>query len=104
MTPLNDPRKAAASEAHEAPLGLSCSAYGCVEGCISDKASSRRLFLQAAVGGTLAGLVTAGMEFATPRPVLAQSTLSPDAALQQLMDGNQRFTSGRLTAHGQDLA
>jgi carbonic anhydrase len=43
------------------------------------------------------------MEFAAPRPVLAQSTLSPDAALQQLMDGNRRFTSGRLTAFDEDL-
>jgi carbonic anhydrase len=74
-------------------------------GLVSNKVSSRRGFLGAAIGGTLAGLVTvAGMEFATPRPALAQSTLTPDAALQELMDGNRRFTDGRLTAHEQDLA
>ncbi len=57
------------------------------------------------LGRTLAGLATAaGLEFTTPHPVLAQSKLSPDAALQELMDGNRRFTSGRLTAHEQDLA
>src|SRR5271168_1177584 len=57
------------------------------------------------LGGTLAGLATAaGVEFATPYPVLAQSKLSPDAALQELMDGNRRFISGRMTAHEQDLA
>jgi len=72
---------------------------------IFDRASSRRRFLGAGVGGTLAGLVTAaGMDLTTSRSTLAQSTLTPDAALQELMDGNRRFTTGRLTAHEQDLA
>lgn len=35
---------------------------------------------------------------------MAQSVLTPDAALQELMAGNQRFTGGRMTAHEQDLA
>jgi len=57
------------------------------------------------MGGTLAGLVTAaGIELTTPRPTLAQSTLTPEAALQELMDGNRRFAIGKLTAHDQDLA
>ena len=72
---------------------------------ISDKDSSRRRFLQTTVGAAVAGFVAAtGMEVATPRPVLAQSKLSPEAALQELMDGNRRFTSGRLTSCEQDLA
>ena len=67
--------------------------------------SSRRRFLQMTVGGTVAGLATAaGVEFVTPRRVLAQSTLSPDAALQELVDGNKRFTSRSLTACEHDLA
>jgi carbonic anhydrase len=66
---------------------------------------SRRRFLQTALGGVTAGLVTAaGVEFASPRPVRAQSNLSPDAALQELMDGNRRFISGRLTSFDEDLA
>ena len=32
----------------------------------------------------------------------AQSTLTPDAAVAELRDG-KRFTSGRVTAHEQDL-
>jgi len=44
------------------------------------------------------------MEFATAGPVLAQSQLTPDAALKELMDGNSRFKSGQSTAHEQDLA
>jgi carbonic anhydrase len=57
-----------------------------------------------AMGGILAGsATTVAMEFATPHAVRAQSQLSSDAALQELMDGNQRFTSGRLTAFDEDL-
>jgi carbonic anhydrase len=71
----------------------------------SVKESSRRKFLKATLGGTMAGLATAaGMEFLTSRGVLAQTTLSPDAALQELMDGNNRFTAERLTACEHDLA
>jgi carbonic anhydrase len=72
---------------------------------VPEERSPRRRFLQTATGGIFAGLVTAaGVEFAAPHPVLAQSTLSPDAALQELMDGNRRFASGRLTAFEQDLS
>lgn len=70
-----------------------------------DKDSSRRGFLQITAGGALASLAAAaGFEFAAPRAVLAQSKLSPDAALQELMDGNRRFASGHMTAFEQDLA
>lgn len=70
----------------------------------SDQPPSRRRFLQMSLAGTAAGLLTGALELATPLQAAAQSTLSPDAALTQLMDGNKRFTSGRLTAHEQDLA
>jgi carbonic anhydrase len=66
--------------------------------------NSRRRFLQLTTGVALAGLATAaGMEFA-PRPVLAQSKLTPDAALTDLLDGNRRFTSGQMVSDQQDLA
>jgi carbonic anhydrase len=81
---------------------------GSAEGNIADQTSnqdsSRRRFLQMAVTGTAAGMVAAaGLEFAST-PVLAQSKLSPDAALQELMDGNRRFTADRPTSFEQDLA
>lgn len=98
MTLLNS-REGAARDTREIPPRQFCSAHGSMETCITDKDSSRRQFMQKTMGGALAGLITAaGMEFATSRPVPAQSKLSPDAALQELMDGNRRFTSGRLTA------
>ncbi len=81
-----------------------CSAENKIEARTSNRDSSRRRFLQMTVTGTAAGLfAAAGIEF-TPEWALAQSKLSPDAALQELMDGNRRFTSGRLTAFEQDLA
>jgi carbonic anhydrase len=43
------------------------------------------------------------VELSNPRAAYAQSKLNPDAALQELIEGNRRFTSGRLTAHEQDL-
>jgi carbonic anhydrase len=67
--------------------------------------SSRRKFLQMTLGGTAAGFAAAaGMELATPTRVSAQSVLSPDAALQELVDGNKRFTAERLTSFEHDLA
>jgi carbonic anhydrase len=105
MTTLFNSGKHQKNDAQEIPSRQCCSTDGSVETLIFDKDSSRRQFLQMAMVGTLAGLVTtAGMEFATPRLALAQSKLSPEAALQELRDGNRRFTSGRLTAHEQDLA
>ena len=68
---------------------------------------SRRKFLQTTLGGTAAGLLTGagivGMAI-NPHSTLAQSTLSSDAALQELMDGNKRFTAERLTSCEHDLA
>jgi Carbonic anhydrase len=66
--------------------------------------SSRRRFLQMTLGGTVAGLTVASMEFVSTRTTLAQTTLSPDAALQELMDGNKRFTAQALTSCDHDLA
>lgn len=70
----------------------------------SDQVPSRRQFMRIGLGGAVVGLLTGGLEMALPLRAGAQSTLSPDAALTQLIDGNKRFSSGRLTAHEQDLA
>jgi carbonic anhydrase len=43
-------------------------------------------------------------KLSSPEPVFAQSTLTPDAALGQLMAGNKRFTSGKMTSFEHDLA
>ena len=41
---------------------------------------------------------------AFPGRAVAQSSLSPDAALQRLLDGNKRFAEHRLTSFDEDLA
>jgi carbonic anhydrase len=57
------------------------------------------------MSGVVAGVLTgAGIEVAAPRPAVAQSKLSPEAALQALMDGNERFVEQRLTFYKEDLA
>ena len=71
----------------------------------SGREAARRRFLQLVAGGASMGLMAAvGKEFSYPEPVFAQSTLSPDAALAELMAGNERFTSRRMTSDAQDLA
>jgi carbonic anhydrase len=66
---------------------------------------ARRGFLQLAAGGALMTLIArAGSELRFPEPVLAQSTLTPDAALAELMAGNERFVTRRITSDAQDLA
>src|SRR5271155_1318767 len=101
--PLNS-RKTAAGSTQPIPPKQCCSSED-LESCATANESSRRRFFQMALQGTMAGIVTAtGFEFAAPRPVLAQSKLSPDAALKELMDGNARFIAGRSNAHEQDVA
>jgi carbonic anhydrase len=86
------------------PSGELSSAESGRETNASNQDSSRRRFMRITMGRALAGLATAGLEFAAPRSALTQSNLSPDAALQQLMDGNGRFRARRLTADAEDLA
>jgi hypothetical protein len=65
---------------------------------------SRRLLRSGMAAGASGLLLGAGVEMAAPRPAQAQSTLTPDTALQALMDGNQRFISRKMTSDKEDLA
>jgi carbonic anhydrase len=51
----------------------------------------------------LAGAATAAFAGVYERPLSAQTSLTPEAALQQLIDGNRRFAEGRLTSFTEDL-
>jgi carbonic anhydrase len=64
---------------------------------------SRRHVLRGS-SAALAVIASAGVEFAAPRPSIAQSKLTPDAAIQRLMDGNQRYVDQKLTFYREDLA
>lgn len=64
---------------------------------------SRRELLRTGIGAG-AALLAGGVQLAAPAPVLAQSKLTPEAALAELTAGNKRYTSGKLQAFDQDLA
>jgi carbonic anhydrase len=61
---------------------------------------SRRGFFRAALAGATAAAI-AGQKLR--QTAAAQTALSPDAALQQLLDGNRRFAEGRMTSFDEDL-
>ena len=64
---------------------------------------SRRCFLRTAVATGAATLVGSDPNFAGPSSSFQQTTISPEAALKELMDGNQRYITGSMTAHEHDL-
>jgi carbonic anhydrase len=75
-------------------------AFGCA--CCGETAGlGRRRLLRSGMGAIAA---TAARGSAFPRKASAQSTLSTDAALQTLLDGNKRFAEHRLTSFDEDLA
>ena len=64
---------------------------------------ARRQFLGNVLSGAVAGAAMAGIEVTLPRPLLAQTPLTPDAALRELMAGNERFDNNQLTSVEHDL-
>jgi len=54
--------------------------------------------------GAAAGLATsAGLDAVVPAVARAQTKLTPESALQELMAGNQRFVTDRMTSATRDL-
>ena len=67
--------------------------------------TGRRQFLRAALSSAVAGAaVQSGIDLVAPLRLNAQTTLTPDAALQELLAGNQRFAANQLTSFEHDLA
>ena len=64
---------------------------------------ARRQFFRNVLLGAVTGAAVAGIEVARPRPLLAQTPLTPDAALRELMAGNERFDNHQLTSIEHDL-
>lgn len=66
--------------------------------------SGRRRFLQTAFSGAVVGIAAqAGIQFSAASKLHAQTNLSPDAVFQELLAGNQRFSSNQLTSIEHDL-
>jgi carbonic anhydrase len=67
--------------------------------------SCRGQFLQAVLSSAVVGVaIQTGIELVTPEKLNAQTGLDPDAALQQLLAGNQRFAANQLTSIEHDLS
>jgi carbonic anhydrase len=61
---------------------------------------SRREFLRATLPAAATAIVASlGVEHSAS----GQTSLSPEAALQQLIDGNRRFAEGRMTSFAEDF-
>ncbi len=71
----------------------------------ADRANfGRRQFLQNALSASVVGVAAqAGIQMASAPTLQAQNTLTPDAALQELLAGNQRFASNQMTSIEHDL-
>lgn len=66
--------------------------------------SSRRKFLRNSASSAVLGVAgQAGVTFAAPAELRTQSISTPDAALQELTDGNRRFAANQLTSINHDL-
>ena len=66
--------------------------------------ADRRQFLRTVFSSALVGTaLQAGINLVAPASLNAQSNLSPDAALQELLAGNQRFAANQLTSIQHDL-
>jgi len=86
-----------------ASLGHSCACgadHAPAAGCAG---WSRRGFLRTGVGLTAGLAAGLGAGLAVPSAARAQTQMTPDAALQAMMDGNKRFTQGQMTSFNDDL-
>jgi carbonic anhydrase len=64
----------------------------------------RREFLQNVFSSAIVGAAAqVGISLAVPAALRGQTTLSPESALQELVTGNERFSSNQLTSIQHDL-
>ena len=69
-----------------------------------DSNVGRRIFLKQVLSGAVVGAaVHAGIDFVSPPYLQAQTNLSPDAALHELLAGNRCFAANQLTSFEHDL-
>jgi len=84
------------------PVGPSCHCGDGLPAAENGADLSRRGFVANAIFGAAA--VMAGATVLHVPPAMAQSTLTPDAALKSLMDGNKRYVDGQLKCSSENLA
>ena len=64
---------------------------------------SRRNLLEVGLKGAAASLLAGGLDLALPSFAAAQDVSTPDAVLAELVAGNKRFVSNKLSSHEHDL-
>jgi carbonic anhydrase len=85
------------------PIDLSASMP--TSASIPQELLSRRGLMRRALAGAAIGLIPAGaVQFPFVQTAQAQSTMTPEQALQALSEGNQRFVSGQLASFDEDLS
>ena len=92
------------SDLHPVDPPCRCGGGPAVDGLAVNEAGadlSRRGFLASTIVGAA---VMAGATVLHMPPAMAQSRLTPDAALKTLMDGNQRYVEGKLQSLNEDLS
>jgi carbonic anhydrase len=71
---------------------------------LRENTHSRRQFLQSMLSSAAGGIAAnAGIQLAASKAVYGQSPLTPDAVIQELLAGNQRFAANKLTSIEHDL-
>jgi carbonic anhydrase len=68
----------------------------------TNKDLSRRSFVQSTLAAAAGTLVPIGA-YSAPSPPVLQTTLSPEAALNELIEGNRRHVTGSMTAPEHNL-
>ena len=93
---------------HSMPHATSCSCGACDSPALPAATGidlSRRGLMRRVMAGAALGLVpAAAMQLPLVQTAQAQSTMTPEQALQALSDGNQRFVSGKLNSFDEDLS
>jgi carbonic anhydrase len=94
--------------AQEAPAENGYAQRGVIlppSGGLRSQGISRRSALRTALAGAAgAALSSAGLGPFGIKSGFAQSELSPDQALEKLLEGNHRFVNGHMTSDAEDLA
>jgi len=77
----------------------------CSCGCVQQAGVTRRgLLMTGLVTGMTGAALGGSLSWIAPRPAFAQSKLTPDEALQALMEGNRRFVEKKMISFSEDLA
>jgi len=74
------------------------------ERTLRSRISRRKLLRAGLAGAAAAALSGVGFRPFDAGPCFAQTQLTPDQALQRLLEGNRRLVEGRLTSLAEDLA